>query len=233
MYCVFLPGPSDVKQRFIGVGPSPRCARSGRRPSVIPRAVEGSALHPPPLVRRERPTRRMAQVGRVEPLRSDGGGDALWRVSSEPGPCTTVSCVERSVPEPARPAERHFDRRLLSVARLAHSRAAHAARGVDRPRRIRPSRAHGRAPAPGEPVFAGVPWACGVEMGECGHVIVSTSRCVRSCSRECQKREIAPPMIARLTLPSGLGQRTRQQRGASTREHRDATPRASSVVRTR
>ena len=128
-------------------------------------------------------------------------GDALWRVSSEPGPCTSVSCVERSVTELARPAERHcerhVDRRLLSVARLAHSRAAHAARGVGRPLRIRPSRAQGRAPAPGEPVLAGVPWAYGVEMGECGHVIVSTSRCVPGCSRECQKREIAPPMIAR------------------------------------
>ena len=128
-------------------------------------------------------------------------GDALWRVPSEPGPCTSVSCVERSVTELARPAERHcerhVDRRLLSVARLAHSRAAHAARGVDRPLRIRPSRAQGRAPAPGEPDFAGVPWAYGVEMGECGHVIVSTSRCVPGCSRECQKREIAPPMIAR------------------------------------
>lgn len=33
-------------------------------------------------------------------------------------------------------------------------------------------------------------------------------------------------------LMSGLGQRTRQRRGASTREHRDATPRASSVART-
>ena len=127
-------------------------------------------------------------------------GDALWRVPSEPGPCTTSSCVERSVTELARPAERHFelhlDRRLLSVARLVHSRTAHAARGVDRPLRIRPDRAQGRAPAPGEPVFAGVPWAYGVESGECSHVIVSTSRWVRSCSRECRKREIAPPMIA-------------------------------------
>ena len=134
-------------------------------------------------------------------------GDALWRVPSEPGPCTTSSCVERSVTELARPAERHFelhlDRRLLSVARLAHSRTAHAARGVDRPLRTRSHRAQGRAPAPGEPVFAGVPWAYGVEMGECGHVIVSTSRDVRSCSRECQKREIAPPMIARLKVRRG------------------------------
>src|SRR5215213_6095959 len=110
-------------------------------------------------------------------------GDALWRVTSEPGPCTTVSCIERSVAEPARPAERHLDRRLLSVARLAHSLSARVA-GGDRPRRTRSHRAQGRAPAPGEPVFAGVPWAYGVEMRECGHVIVSTSRCVPSCSEK-------------------------------------------------
>jgi hypothetical protein len=108
-------------------------------------------------------------------------GDALWRVASEPGSCTTVSCVERSVPEPDRPAERHRDRQLLSVAPLAHSRVAHAARGVDRPLHTRALGAQGRAPAPGEPVFAGVPWAYGVEMRECGHVIVSTSRGVQSC----------------------------------------------------
>jgi hypothetical protein len=159
-------------------------------------------------------------------------GDALWRVTSEPGPCTTVSCIERSVAEPARPAERHLDRRLLSVARLAHSRSARDTHGVDRPLRTRPRRANGRAPARGEPVFAGVPWGYGVVLDACGHVIVSTSRGVPSCN-EVQKREIAPPMIARLILPSGLGQRTRQRRGASTREHRDATPRASSVATTR
>ena len=126
-------------------------------------------------------------------------GDALWRVSSEPGPCPTVSCVERSVAEPARPAERHLDRRLLSVARLSHSRTAHDARGVDRPSRTRPRphRAQGRAPAPGEPAVAGVPWAYGVELSECSHVIVSTSRVVSSCSVKVQKREIAPPMFAR------------------------------------
>ena len=116
-----------------------------------------SCMRAPPMVKRERPTWLMAQVGRVEPLRSDGGGDALWRVPSVPGPCTTSSCVERSIPELARPAERHSDRDLLSVVLPPHAPSAHALRGVDRPLRTRAHRAGGRAPARGEPVFAGVP----------------------------------------------------------------------------
>ena len=131
-------------------------------------------------VKRERPTWHMAQAGRVEPLRSDDGGDALWRVPSVPGPCTTSSCVERSIRELARPAERHSDQLLLSDARSRHPRAAHAARGADRPLRTRPHRADERAPARGEPVLAGVPWGFGVEMDACGHVIVSASGCVPS-----------------------------------------------------
>jgi hypothetical protein len=146
-------------------------------------------------VKRERPTWLMAQAGRVEPLLSDGGGDALRRVPSVPGSCTTFSCIERSIPELAHSAERHSDRRLLSVVLPAHSRSAHAQGGVDRRRRTSAHRADGRAPARGEPVFAGVPLGFGVEMGVCGHVLVSTSRYVPSCS-EVQKREIAPPMIA-------------------------------------
>ena len=157
--------------------------------------------------------------------------NALWRIPSVPGPCTTFSCVERSIPQLARPADRHRSRLLLSVALLAHSRAAHSARGIDEPLRARPRRAQGRAPAPGEPVFAGVPWAYAVEMRERGHEIVSTSESVSSCSdafrNEKSRRRCSPDE----RLMSGLGQRTRQRRGASTREHRDATPRASSVVR--
>jgi hypothetical protein len=129
---------------------------------------------------------------------------ALRRVPTVPGPCTTSSCIERSTPELARPAERHSDRLLLSVALLLHSRATHAPRGRDRPLRTRAHRADGRAPARGEPVFAGVPWAYGVEMRQRGHVIVSTSRCVPSCG-EVQKREIAPPMIARRVTRVGVG----------------------------
>lgn len=130
--------------------------------------------------------------------------NALWRISSVPGPCTTFPCVERSIPQLARPADRHCNRLLLSVALLAHSRAAHAARGIDGPLHARPRRAHWRAPAPGEPVFAGVPWAYGVEMRERGHEIVSTNRCMPSC-REVRKREIAPPMLARRETHVGVG----------------------------
>jgi hypothetical protein len=109
-------------------------------------------------------------------------GDALRRVPSEPGPCTSVPCFERSVPEPARPAERHVRPRLLSDDLLAHSRPARAAGGVGRPLRTRPHRAEGRARASSQPVGAGVPWAFGVEMGERGHEIVSTSESVSGCS---------------------------------------------------
>ena len=182
-YCVFLPRPSVVNQRF----QLPRHARRRRSPCC-------SCIRAP-MVKRARPTWLMAQVGRVEPLRSDGGGDALRRVPSVPGPCTTSSCVERSISELARSAERHFDRQLLSVVLPSHSRSAHPASGIERPLRTCAHRADRRAPARGEPVFAGVPCGYGVEMGECGHVIVRTSRCVSSCT-EVQKREIAPPMIA-------------------------------------
>ena len=151
---------------------------------VIPSAVEGSALCPHWMLKRERPTWLMAQVGRVEPLRSGDEGDALWRVPSEPGPCTSLSCLERSVPEPARPAERHVHPRVLSVAALAHSRPARDAVGVGRPRRTRPHRADERARASGEPVVAGVPRAFAVELGERGHGIVSTCESVSSCSRD-------------------------------------------------
>ena len=186
---------------------SPACAACFPRPSVVNQRLQEKriAVQIPRLallarddglaVKRERPTWLMAQVGRVEPLRSDGGGDALRRVPSVPGPCTTSSCVERSISELARSAERHFDRQLLSVVLPSHSRSAHPASGIERPLRTCAHRADRRAPARGEPVFAGVPCGYGVEMGECGHVIVRTSRCVSSCS-EVQKREIAPPMIA-------------------------------------
>jgi len=71
-------------------------------------------------------------------------------------------------------------------------------------------------------------WTCvSAVMGSSVRMI----RCV-GCSSDSGNEKIAPPMIARPELPSGLGQRTRQWRGASTREHRDATPRASSVART-
>jgi hypothetical protein len=68
----------------------------------------------------------MAQAGRVEPLRSVGRVDALWRISPKPGPCTSISCIERSVTEPDRAAARHFLHLLLSIARPTQSRAAHA-----------------------------------------------------------------------------------------------------------
>ena len=117
--------------------------------------------------------------------------NALWRVPSVPGPCTTSSCVERSIPELARSTERHSNRELLSIALMAHSRAVHALHGVDRPLHTRSVRALGRAPARSEPAFAGVPWAYGVEMRERGHVIVSTSRCVPSCSESPETRNRA------------------------------------------
>ena len=145
----------------------------------------------------------LAQAGRVEPLRSDDRVDALWRVPPEPGPCTTVSCIERSVTEPARPAARHFTHLLLSVSRLLQS---HTAIGDDIHRRLRTSshRADGRAPARGEPVLAGVPWACDGEMRERGHGIRQYERIVMELQRNLRKREIAPPMIAR-RIPVGVG----------------------------
>ena len=97
-------------------------------------------------------------------------GDALRRAPSEPGPCTSVSCVERSETEIARSTARHFGRSLLLVARLPHSHAP-VAGDIGRRLRARPERAHGRAPARGEPVLAGVPWTCDRESGEGGHGI--------------------------------------------------------------
>ena len=170
-------------------------------------ALACSCIRAPPLMKRARPTWLMAQVGRVEPLRSDGGGDTLGRVPSIPGPCTTSSCVERSIPEPARSAERHSGRDMLSVVLPAHSRPAHAPRGVDRPLPARAHRADRRAPARGEPLFAGVPWGFGVEMGVCGHVIVSTSRCVPSCNGSPETRNRAAD--DRLTSSSRQGGSTR------------------------
>jgi len=154
-------------------------------------------------VKRERPTWLMAQAGRVEPLRSGDRVDALWRVPPEPGPCTTVSCIERSVTEPARPAARHFTLLLLSVSRLLRS---HTAIGGDVHRRLRTSshRADGRAPARGEPVLAGVPWACDGAMRERGHEIRQYGRIVMELQRHSRKRKIAPPMIAR-RIPVGVG----------------------------
>jgi hypothetical protein len=136
-----------------------------------------------------RPTCRVAQVGRVEPLRSDAGGDALRRVPSEPGPCTTVSCVERSISEPARSAARHFRRLLLSIARFARWHSALRTADVRRPLRTRPHRADRRAPARGEPVVTGVPWACDVEIRERSHVVVSTSDRAWSCSERSEKEK--------------------------------------------
>ena len=104
---------------------------------------------------------RSYPVGRVEALR---------RILPEPGPCTTVSCIE-SVTEPARPAARHFMHLLLSIARLPQSHAALGESDVGRRLRTRLHRADGRAPARGEPVLAGVPWACDGEMRERGHGI--------------------------------------------------------------
>lgn len=180
-------------------------------------------------VKRERPTWLMAQAGRVEPLRSDDRVDALLRVPPEPGPCTTVSCIVRSVTEPARPAARHFTQLLLSIARLLHSHAALEAGDVGRRQRTRSHRADGRAPARGEPALAGVPWACDGEMRERGHEIRQYERFVMELQRNVLKRQIAPPMIAR-RIPVGVGPTHTPWRAASTREHRDATPRASSVV---
>lgn len=134
-------------------------------------------------VKRERPTWLMAQVGRVEPLRSGGEGDALWRVPSEPGPCTFVSCVERSVPEPARPAQRHVRPRLLSVVPLAHSRPARSVRGVGGPQPTGSHCAYRRARASREAAVAGVPSAFAVELGEHGHGIVRTNESVRRLQR--------------------------------------------------
>ena len=130
-----------------------------------------------PSVIRRRPTWLMAQVGRVEPLRSDGGVDALRRVLPEPGPCTTVSCVERSVSEPARSVARHFEL-LLSIAWLSHSHAAQYAGETDRRLRTRSPRADGRAPARGGPALAGESWACDGEMSERGHGMLQYERLV-------------------------------------------------------
>jgi hypothetical protein len=114
-----------------------------------------------------------------------------------------VSCVERSVTEPARPAERHFTHLLLSISRLSHS---HAALVGDVGRRLRTGshRADGRAPARGEPVLAGVPWACDGEMRERGHGIRQYERIVMELQWNTRKRQIAPPMIAR-RIPVGVG----------------------------
>ena len=138
----------------------------------------------------------MAQVGRVEPLRSEGRVDALRRVLPEPGPCTTVSRVERSVSEPARSRARHFDRLLLSIARLSHSHPALYAGEADDRVRTRSPRADGRAPARGGPALAGEPWACDGEMGERGHGMIQYERLVIELQRNVRKREIAPPMVA-------------------------------------
>ena len=112
-------------------------------------------------------------------------GDALWRVSSVHGPCTTVSCVERSETELARSVARHFGRSLLSVVRLAHSHAALVAGDVGPLLHVRPERAAGRAPALREPVLAGVPWACDRESGEGGHGIRQYARFVVRVAVEC------------------------------------------------
>jgi hypothetical protein len=197
-----LPRPSVVKQRFQDPGcRSLDSLRSlGMTSSVIPSAVEGSALRPFQWVKRERPTWLLAQAGRVEPLRSDDRVDALWRVPTEPGPCTTVSCVERSVTEPARPAARHFTHMLLlSISRLPQRHAALGIDDVGRRLRTGSHRADGRAPARGEPVLAGVPWACDGEMRERGHGIRLYERIVMELQWNVRKREIAPPMIARHT----------------------------------
>ena len=146
-------------------------------------------------VKRERPTWLMAQAGRVEPLRSDDRVDALRRVPPEPGPCTTVCRVERSVPEPARSDARHFVRSQLSIARLSHSLVA-LGRDLDHGLRTRPERADGRAPARDEPAKAGVPWACDGAMDERGHEAEQYGRIVNELQPKIRKREIAPPMIA-------------------------------------
>ena len=143
--------------------------------------AQAGDLHFALIVETKTPHLLMAQVGRVEPLRSGDEGDALWRVPSKPGPCTALTCLERSIPELARPAERHVRPRLLSAIMLAHSRPAHAAVGAGQPPRTRPQRADERARASREPVVAGVPWAFAVELGERGHGIVSTCESVCGC----------------------------------------------------
>ena len=169
-----LPGPSVVKQRF----DLRRHAR--RRPlcvAVASRSVDGGMQNAPP-----GSWRRWGVSNRSDPMIE---GDALRRVPAEPGPCTSVSCVERSETETARSAARHFGRSLLSIDRLPHSHAARVAGHVGRRGHARPERADGRAPARGEPVLAGVPWACNRESGEGGHWIRQYGRFVIRVAAEC------------------------------------------------
>jgi len=136
--------------------------------------------------------RRWGVSNRSDP---ESGGDALRRVPPEPGPCTTVCRVERSVPEPARSDARHFIRSLLSITRLSHSLVA-LGRDLDHGLRTRPEHADGRAPARDEPAKAGVPWACDGAMEERGHEIGQYGRIVNELQPKIRKREIAPPMFA-------------------------------------
>jgi hypothetical protein len=88
---------------------------------------------------------------------------------------------------------------LLSISRLPQRHAALGVDDVRRRLRTGSHRADGRAPARGEPVLAGVPWACDGEMLERGHGIRLYERIVMELQWNVRKREIAPPMIARHT----------------------------------
>ena len=88
---------------------------------------------------------------------------------------------------------------LLSITRLLESHAALDVGEVGRRLRTGSHRADGRAPARGEPMLAGMPWACDGEMRERGHGIRQYERIAMELQRNVRKRRIAPPMFVRRT----------------------------------
>src|SRR6185369_9046990 len=123
----------------------------------------------------------MAQVGRRPTAPFRGSRETLGRSRRPPGSCTTSISVERSVDRHTRPACISFHFHLPDLLHAAQS--TRMSLRVAEPDRhgirtgSRSERADWRAPARGQPVRTGKPWAVDSGEGALRHVNVRTPGC--------------------------------------------------------
>ena len=183
-----------------GVAVIPSGARSAQSRDLYsysryPEPSQGSALRPCRRMRRERPTWLLAQVGRIEPLRSDVESMRYGASPRNPDPAPLFPAS--STRYPSSPVLPSFTWIVCCFRSPGCS-----SRMLSEPTRS----ADVRTPDPNAPtgarqVAASRCWpACrGRAMGNRVNAVMgsaSTSESSRSCGHVLRKREIAPPMVA-------------------------------------
>ena len=184
-----LPEPSVVKQRFQWQVQIPRLARSlGMTATVVAMypviPTQSRDLHLSSLdslrslgMQRETPHLALGAGGASSYRSVPGARETLGRSLRPPGSCTTSICIERSIARHARPVRLQFLSHRLPNPLHAPLATRMALRSVESDRdgvRTDPVRAEGRAPARGEPAYAGNPWAVESGEGALHHVIGRT-----------------------------------------------------------